>query len=59
MFKTWEFSFLPFLIELKFLNKSQNAIYIHVFDVLYKYMDKHTTYLGIFFFILFVYIYIF
>lgn len=35
MFKTWEFSFLPFLIKLKFLNKSQTAIYIQVFDVLY------------------------
>lgn len=33
--KTWEFSFLPFLIKQKFLNKSQTAIYIHVFDVLY------------------------
>lgn len=35
MFEIWEFSFLPFLIKLKFLNKSQTAIYIHVFDVLY------------------------
>lgn len=35
MFKTLEFSFLPFLIKLKFLNQSQTAIYIQVFDVLY------------------------
>lgn len=58
MFKTLEFSFLPFLIKLKFLNQSQTAIYIQVFDVLYTNMDKHIAYLGTFF-ILFVYIDIF
>lgn len=35
MFKTLEFSFLPFLIKLKCLNQSQTAIYIQIFDVLY------------------------